>query len=105
MPTLMRTKKFETRLQLNSNFENHDIELKKQLKMKKHLIKTRKEKSLNTDYDSTTVFQSLRNFAVEIVNVGAPSILALNPNYTYVQNTKRYRMNISALNEQHFQFL
>ena len=41
---LMRTKKFETRLQLNSNFENHDIELKKQLKMKKHLMKTRKEK-------------------------------------------------------------
>ena len=26
---LMRTKKFETRLYLNSNFENYDIELKK----------------------------------------------------------------------------
>ena len=26
---LMRTKNFETRLQLNTNFENYDIELKK----------------------------------------------------------------------------
>ena len=26
---LIRTKKFETRLYLNSNFENYDIELKK----------------------------------------------------------------------------
>ena len=31
---LMRTKKFETRLQLNSNYENYDIELKKYLKKK-----------------------------------------------------------------------
>ena len=30
----MKTKKFETRLWLNSNFENYDIELKKYLKIK-----------------------------------------------------------------------
>ena len=28
----MRTKKFETRLELNSNFENYDIELEKYLR-------------------------------------------------------------------------
>ena len=28
----MRTKKFKTRLKLDSNFENHDIELKKYFK-------------------------------------------------------------------------
>ena len=43
-----RHNQLETRLWLNSNFENHDIELKIQSKMKKHSIKTRKEKSLST---------------------------------------------------------
>ena len=33
----MRTNKFETRLQLNSNFENYDIELKKYFKTNIHI--------------------------------------------------------------------
>ena len=65
---LMRTKKFETGLQLNSNFENHDIELKKQFKMKKHLMKTRKEKSFITLCANQLIF-----FDSGVINDSSPS--------------------------------